>query len=114
MTEVDRGIVSDILNSFIGAVFGAYMGILISKSVDLRVAAILFIVTVVSLCGAVSLHLESLIQGAVLCLSVWGFGIALSYFFPDDLPAVVMAMLTSTFWMWSFYPRIFNKWTGEE
>lgn len=112
VTVADRGIISDILNSFVGAAFGAFMGILIANTGNIWHAAILFIVTIVSLCGAVSFYLDSVLHGTVYCITIWGFGIALSFFFPDFIPAVIMLVLTSTFWMWSFYPEVFNKWAG--
>jgi len=110
---LDAGIISDILNSFLGAAYGAYLGIITTTYFKLEFMLILFFVTLLALCGAICVRKGSVLMGMLAFSLIWGIDIFLSLILEQSVsPAIIFSALLATLWISFFHPKVFNWMIG--
>lgn len=109
----ESGIVSDILNSFLGAAYGAYLGMIAATSASLEFMIFLFFMTILTLCGAILMRMNYIHYVVVVFSIIWGLNLIQFMRLGQGVQSgIIFSCLLATFWISVFNPRIFNWITG--
>jgi hypothetical protein len=104
---------SDIVNGFLGATYGAYIGTLVADNYlegNYMFSVVLFCVIFVNLMGTLhALHQEELSAFSTV-LAIWALAYMIYLAYPNVASRVFLGSLIGTLWILLFLPHVRNRW----
>jgi len=101
---------SDIVNGFLGAAYGAYIGTLVYLNEDILFSWTLFSLIFINLMGTLQALNREELSASSAVMAVWGINFLISLVYPAVASRVFLGALIGTLWVLLFLPHILDRW----